>query len=153
MTDVADDQIPSDSTGWVSPFALTGSTWLCHLLIADTLPDASWLEDIDAGDLADIDPVEVVVARLTTPEGKHETTPGPADFGSLEDVTITGWVYTFLTPGAAWTAQSEALSLPGRIMRMVLLTEPYEITDAETIIIDSPDPITVEYVPTELVAP
>ena len=76
MTAIAADAVPPDTTGWTAPYVLTGSKWLCSLLVAEELPaDVSFLEEIDAGDLADLDPVEVETSRSTTPEGVHETTP------------------------------------------------------------------------------
>lgn len=142
--DLADDVIPADTVGWTAPVVHTGATWTCQLLACTALPTVARIDSLGPTDVIG-DPVDVAVGHSET-GGAHHVTPGPAAFEGVEDVTITGFVWAFSEPHAAFAALSEAASMPGRITRMVLLADPIVVTTAEDLSIDWPDPITTRVV-------
>ena len=80
MTDLAADVIPLDTIDRLPPAVLTGATLLCTLLVAAALPDpVTLLTDIDSGDLAAVDPAEVVMAHSLV-DGEVRLAAGPAEF-------------------------------------------------------------------------
>ncbi len=143
MTVLAADVIPLDTIDRLPPAVLTGATLLCTLLVAAALPDpVTLLTDIDSGDLAAVDPAEVVMAHSLV-DGEVRLAAGPAEFADVEDVTITGAVWSFSEPHAVWATQATAVGALDRVIRMVLFDDPVVVTDAETITIDWDDPIAV----------
>lgn len=151
MTDLAADLIPPTTTRQTAPDVNAGATWRCALLVAEDLPSVpdGRLSYIVSEAFADVDPVDVTVS-LVIIDGASRLTAAPASF-DVEDITITGALWSFLEPDDTVEFLSDATGMPGRVMRVVMFDVPFEVVGAGTLVVDWLDPLVVRQVdPAEL---
>lgn len=134
---ISDDAVPVNTIDRLPPAVLTGSTLLCTLLVSATLPEVSYLAEVDSGDIAAADPAEVAVSHSIV-SNEVRLAFGPASFTDVEDVTVTGAVWSFHEASVTWASQATAVGAADRVIWSMLLDDPLVITTAVDLEI-SPD--------------